>query len=74
MMYVLYLEIEKTDSCCINFCVYYTGCCIYEKPRVFGESSDESGDDDDCTDSCHGHKKKCFSDHNGDSGADGTEG
>ncbi|XP_068106250.1 E3 ubiquitin-protein ligase PPP1R11 [Hyperolius riggenbachi] len=37
-------------------------CCIYEKPRAFGESSTESEDDDDegC-DSAHcirGHKKR----------------
>lgn len=40
-------------------------CCIHEKPRIFGESSDE--DDDDCTGHCHGHKKKCYR-------ADGTQG
>ncbi|XP_060595767.1 E3 ubiquitin-protein ligase PPP1R11-like [Ruditapes philippinarum] len=32
-------------------------CCIYEKPRMFGESSDE---DDDCTGHCRGHKGKCY--------------
>ena len=36
------------------------GCCIYEKPRLFGESSSDDSDGDDCTDHCHGHKKKCF--------------
>lgn len=35
------------------------GCCIYEKPRMFGESSSESEDDDECK-SCRGHKNKCF--------------
>ncbi|GIY88143.1 hypothetical protein CEXT_673851 [Caerostris extrusa] len=30
-----------------------TGCCIYEKPKVFGESSSES-DDDEC-EHCKGH-------------------
>ncbi|KAK2159071.1 hypothetical protein LSH36_159g06030 [Paralvinella palmiformis] len=33
-------------------------CCIYEKPKLFGESSSES--DEDCTDNCHGHKHKCY--------------
>lgn len=32
-------------------------CCIYEKPRAFGESSDESDDDDEC-EHCRGHKSK----------------
>ncbi|XP_064615924.1 E3 ubiquitin-protein ligase PPP1R11-like isoform X2 [Liolophura sinensis] len=37
-------------------------CCIYEKPKLFGESSseDEDGDDHDCTSHCRGHRKKCF--------------
>ncbi|CAH1785289.1 unnamed protein product [Owenia fusiformis] len=39
-------------------------CCIYEKPKLFGESSDEDSDHDDCTGHCRGHKKKCFRDHN----------
>ncbi|XP_052790625.1 E3 ubiquitin-protein ligase PPP1R11-like [Mya arenaria] len=38
-------------------------CCIYEKPRMFGESSDE--DDDECG-HCRGHKKKCFRDEGGE--------
>lgn len=51
-------------------------CCIYEKPRMFGESSDE--DDDDCTGHCRGHKRKCFqgdghSDEGGASGGGGME-
>ncbi|KAG8448504.1 hypothetical protein GDO86_015554 [Hymenochirus boettgeri] len=36
-------------------------CCIYEKPRQFGESSTESEDEDECCDSAHcirGHKKQ----------------
>lgn len=32
-------------------------CCIYEKPRAFGESSSEEDDDDEC-DHCRGHKSK----------------
>ncbi|XP_063794381.1 E3 ubiquitin-protein ligase PPP1R11 [Pseudophryne corroboree] len=35
-------------------------CCIYEKPRAFGESSTESEDEDDYCNSAHcirGHKK-----------------
>lgn len=32
-------------------------CCIYEKPKMFGESSDE---DDDITGHCRGHKHKCY--------------
>lgn len=32
------------------------GCCIYKKPRQFGESSSES-DDDEC-DNCFGHVEK----------------
>lgn len=39
-------------------------CCIYQKPRIFGESSDdESNDEDDdhgCTDHCRGHGKKDY--------------
>lgn len=34
--------ISPNPFCCVS------GCCIYEKPRQFGESSSESeGDDDD---------------------------
>lgn len=33
----------------------FAGCCIYEKPHVFGESSSET--DDEC-DHCRGHKEK----------------
>ena len=36
----------------------FIGCCIYEKPKIFGESSDEDDDDHDCTDHCRGHKSK----------------
>jgi len=39
-------------------------CCIYEKPKVFGESdTDSSSDEDDaggCTPHCRGHKTKCY--------------
>jgi len=37
-------------------------CCIYKKPKVFGESdtSSDDSDADDCTAHCHGHKKKCY--------------
>ena len=43
------------------------GCCIYEKPRIFGQSDDESDDDDDddgdehgCTEHCRGHGIKDY--------------
>ncbi|XP_054257601.1 E3 ubiquitin-protein ligase PPP1R11-like, partial [Macrosteles quadrilineatus] len=42
-------------------------CCIYNKPRAFGESSD-SEDDDEC-DNCHGHverRKKARGEGGGD--------
>ena len=50
---------------------FNSGCCVYEKPKMFGESSDE--DDDDFTCNCRGHKDKCFKhdhdhDHNHGSG------
>ncbi|CAD5122941.1 DgyrCDS11336 [Dimorphilus gyrociliatus] len=38
-------------------------CCIYEKPKLFGESSSDDSDGGDCTGSCRGHKKKCFRRH-----------
>ncbi|GFR75986.1 protein phosphatase 1 regulatory subunit 11 [Elysia marginata] len=41
-------------------------CCIYEKPKVFGESdtsSDDEEDDHGCTPHCRGHKKKCYRHH-----------
>ncbi|KAI8771164.1 E3 ubiquitin-protein ligase PPP1R11 [Biomphalaria glabrata] len=41
-------------------------CCIYEKPKVFGESDSSSSSDDendDCTAHCRGHKKKCYRHH-----------
>ncbi|XP_045200279.2 E3 ubiquitin-protein ligase PPP1R11-like [Mercenaria mercenaria] len=47
-------------------------CCIYEKPRMFGESSDE--DDDDCTGHCRGHKDKCFKGDSDEGGAAGGGG
>ena len=37
------------------------GCCIYEKPKVFGESS--SSDSEDECGHCRGHKKKCYKKH-----------
>jgi len=44
-------------------CCQIAGCCIYQKPRIFGESDDESDDDDEnhgCTDHCRGHGKKDY--------------
>uniref|UniRef100_A0A2C9KPP5 Protein phosphatase 1 regulatory subunit 11 n=1 Tax=Biomphalaria glabrata TaxID=6526 RepID=A0A2C9KPP5_BIOGL len=44
----------------------FEGCCIYEKPKVFGESDSSSSSDDendDCTAHCRGHKKKCYRHH-----------
>lgn len=35
--------------------MYLTGCCIYKKPTVFGESSSE--DDEEC-EHCFGHPEK----------------
>ncbi|CAN8004111.1 unnamed protein product [Ixodes hexagonus] len=32
-------------------------CCIYEKPREFGESSSDSDDDGECA-NCRGHKQR----------------
>ena len=32
-------------------------CCIYVKPKKFGESDTESSEDDEC-EHCPGHKKK----------------
>ena len=40
---------------------FFTGCCIYSKPKLFGDSSSESDSDDDgCPHNayCTGHKKK----------------
>ena len=55
------------------FCISL-GCCIYEKPKLFGESSDEDSDDDhDCTNHCRGHKKKCYQ-HGDDEGGEGGGG
>lgn len=36
-----------------NF-LFFIGCCIYEKPKTFGESSSEDSDDE--CEHCHGHK------------------
>ena len=47
-------------------CNAAAGCCVYEKPRIFGESDDESDGDDDggddhgCTEHCRGHGKKDY--------------
>ena len=35
--------------------LFFTGCCQYEKPRAFGESSSSS--DDEC-ENCHGHVER----------------
>lgn len=37
---------------------HISGCCIYEKPKMFDESSSDDSDDE-CR-SCRGHKDKCF--------------
>lgn len=42
-----------TDVCFVV--VVVVGCCQYEKPRAFDESSSES--EDEC-DNCHGHVEK----------------
>lgn len=36
--------------------IYISGCCIFEKPRKFGESS--SSDSDDECDHCQGHVER----------------
>lgn len=33
---------------------YLLGCCIYEKPKEFGESSSDESEDE--CEHCHGHK------------------
>lgn len=33
---------------------FFIGCCIYEKPKTFDESSSEDSDDE--CEHCHGHK------------------
>ncbi|XP_046371275.2 E3 ubiquitin-protein ligase PPP1R11-like [Haliotis rufescens] len=38
-------------------------CCVYEKPRSFGESSSEDEGEDGCSHHCRGHKKKCYQGH-----------
>ena len=46
------------------FKLNFSGCCIYEKPKLFGESSSEEEDNDDgCGQNCRGHKKKCYKSH-----------
>lgn len=44
--------------CLSIFVICISGCCIYEKPRLFDESSSDESDDE-CR-SCRGHKDKCF--------------
>lgn len=45
----------KKDSLRNLLClIYILGCCIYEKPKTFGESSSEDSDDE--CEHCHGHK------------------
>lgn len=34
--------------------IFFSGCCIYEKPKKFGESSSDESDDE--CEHCHGHK------------------
>lgn len=38
--------------------VYLVGCCIYKKPKEFGESSSSEDDSDDECDHCKGHVDK----------------
>lgn len=37
--------------------LFYVGCCIYEKPRAWNESSSEEESDAEC-DHCYGHVEK----------------
>lgn len=37
--------------------LFFLGCCIYEKPRNFDESSSEEDSDDEC-EHCKGHVEK----------------
>jgi protein phosphatase 1 regulatory subunit 11 len=43
------------------------GCCIYSKPKIFGESSssESDSDDDGCPHNayCTGHKNKSYDKH-----------
>lgn len=59
MFLYLLLICQCKDEC------YIAGCCIYEKPKVFGESdtSSDEEDNDGCTPHCKGHKKKCYRHH-----------
>jgi len=50
------------------------GCCIYSKPKMFGDSSSESDSDDEgCNHNayCTGHKKKGHRSHHHDHGDKG---
>ena len=52
------------------YSLLFTGCCIYSKPRMFGESSSEDSDSSgDETDHCKGHKGKCYQHSGGGVGA-----
>jgi len=35
-------------------------CCIYEKPKLFGEDSSEDDSDHGCTNHCRGHRKQDY--------------
>lgn len=37
--------------------IFVSGCCIYEKPKKFDESSSEDESDDEC-EHCQGHVDK----------------
>ncbi|CAG9814258.1 unnamed protein product [Phaedon cochleariae] len=50
------MSVNPSKTVSVPFTIKKTlGCCIFDKPRVFGESSDES--DDEC-DHCQGHVEK----------------
>ena len=54
------MKILKTSICHIEMNIFL-GCCVYQKPRAFGESSSESESDDENGGHnayCPGHNKK----------------
>jgi hypothetical protein len=57
-------NVDNIIDFAINVAFFWlTGCCIYEKPRKFGESDSESEDEaggHDCTEHCRGHKNKDY--------------